>query len=499
MEYRRKLTKDEVLLLSKDLVMVMGLFEKAGKEIYLVGAGVRNILMGKTPVNCDLTTNATPEETLGICSGFDPFYENDFGMVGVPIGDEVFEITTYRTEKGYSDFRRPDEVIWGKSLADDVVRRDFTMNAVVIGKTKGEYEVIDLVGGIADFDNNLIRSVGIATERFTEDPLRMMRAVRFAATLQFTIESETFGAIISKAPLLEKISRERIRDEFLKTLASKFPADGVRVFLNTGLMSTILPELETLRAVGQNGHHTLDVLEHSLGALENCPSSNPIVRLATLIHDIGKPKAKRNRCRGCRKFLKYPKVEDGSVVCEYCHLSQPERETITFYGHEVVGEKMAIEICNNLRLTNKEREKIAKLVRWHMFSYQKEMTDASIRRLIKNVGKENINDLMLLRIGDRVGGGSKTTSWRLMELQKRIGEQLFEPMEIRDMEVNGKDVMEILGVTPGPIIGKILGLLFEEVIEDTARNKRDYLLGRIKELANDTSRNNQTNPNRDEQ
>jgi hypothetical protein len=134
-----------------------------------------------------------------------------------------------------------------------------------------------------------------------------------------------------------------------------------------------------------------------------------------------------------------------------------------------------------------------------MFSYQKEMTDASIRRLIKNVGKENINDLMLLRIGDRVGGGSKTTSWRLMELQKRIGEQLFEPMEIRDMEVNGKDVMEILGVTPGPIIGKILGILFEEVIEDTARNKRDYLLGRIKELANDTSRNNQTNPNRDEQ
>lgn len=471
--------------MTEELRQVFSIFANAGYELYLVGAGVRNILTGKVPVNCDLTTNATPETIQELMKEYDPFYENDFGMVGVPIGDDVFEITTYRSEKGYSDFRRPDVVVWGQTLEEDVKRRDFTMNAVVIGQRKGEgkFELIDLVGGLKDFEAGIIRTVGNPEERFGEDALRMMRAIRFAATLSFQIEPKTLAAISGKAHLLSKISRERVRDELWKILKSQFAGDGVRLLVTTGLMEYIIPELLEARGVGQTGHHTLDVLNHIISALENCPSSDPLIRLATLLHDVGKPRTKRWRCIKCGYMFSPSELnEDGSLVCKRCHTIQTEKEATTFYGHEVVGARMAGEIAERLRLTKKEKEKLVTLIRWHMFAYQPEMTDAAIRRFIKNVGKENINDMMLLRIGDRKGGGSKTTSWRLMELQKRIGEQLYEPMEISDMAVNGKDVMEVLGIPPGPKIGEVLKILFDEVLEDTSKNNRKYLMERIKQL-----------------
>jgi len=176
-------------------------------------------------------------------------------------------------------------------------------------------------------------------------------------------------------------------------------------------------------------------------------------------------------------------LSDEITTCANCGFVQPTRGMITFYGHEVVGARMAKEICERLRFTNKDTEKVVTLVRMHMFAYQPEMTDAAIRRIIRKVGKENIADMVLLRIADRKGSGSNTTSWRFMELQKRIGEQLFEPMEINDMVINGRDVMEVLGVPPGPIIGKVLSELFEEVLEDTSKNNKEYLLSRIKEIA----------------
>lgn len=510
MESRRKLLPDEVTLMPEELRQIFDIFATAGKEIYLVGAGVRNILLGKVPVNCDLTTDATPEETLKICAEYEPYYENEFGMVGVPIktqkleteknqNSEVYEITTYRSEKGYSDFRRPDEVTWGKTLAEDVTRRDFTMNAVVIGvmphpsavadslsvnteRGKLDFEVIDLVDGIKDFEEGIIRTVGKAEERFGEDALRMMRAVRFAATLGFQIEMGTLKAISKRAPLLAKISRERIRDELMKIVGSNYPADGIRMLISTGLMNYIIPEVLIARGVDQTGHHTLDVLDHILESLAACPSRDPLVRLATFLHDIGKPDTKRYHCVNCGALIKQINLVDGQLVCPKCQTQQSTHAAATFYGHEVVGARMVEKIADDLRLSAKEKIKLVTLVRWHMFAYQPEMTDASIRRFIRRVGKENINDMIMLRIGDRKGGGSKTTSWRLMEFQKRIGEQLFEPMEIRDMAVDGRDVMEILNIKPGPKIGQVLSALFEEVLEDTSKNNKEHLISRIKEL-----------------
>ncbi len=479
MVVRRKLLPDEKALFPPELSAIFELFIKANKEIYLVGGGVRNILMAKRPVNCDLTTSATPEEIQEITKEYSPYYENEFGTVGMRIGDEVYEITTYRSEEGYSDFRHPDQIVWGKTLEEDVTRREFTVSAVVMSKD----ELIDLVGGLKDFEDGVIRTVGNAEERFGEDALRMMRAIRLAAQLSFRIEKETLEAISKKAPLLAKISHERVRDELLKILGSNYPGDGVRLLISTGLMEFIIPEILVARGVDQTGHHTLDVLDHMLESLAACPSRDPIVRLATLLHDIGKPATKRYHCTNCGTLIKESAMVDEMLVCPKCQTSQSPHSSATFYGHEVIGATMVEKIADNLRLSAKEKAKVVTLVRWHMFAYQPEMTDASIRRFIKRVGKENINDMIMLRIGDRKGGGSKTTSWRLMEFQKRIGEQLYEPMEVNDLVVNGKDVMETLAIKPGPKVGQILKQLFEEVIEDTSLNNREYLLKRIREIA----------------
>ncbi|HSV94603.1 MAG TPA: HD domain-containing protein [Spirochaetia bacterium] len=483
--YRRFLLPDEVVLIPKELKQVMSDYITNGFEIYLVGGGVRNILMEKVPENCDLTTNATPEQSLKILEKNEPFYNNDFGTVSYEVEiegkKELYEITTYRSEKEYSDYRRPDNVSWGKTLEEDVTRRDFTVNAMVVGMNGGKFELIDLVGGLQDFEKGSMRAVGDPEKRFGEDALRMMRAIRFAARLGFSIEKQTLKAISTKAPLLAKISKERVRDELLKIIGSNYPADGVSLLISTGLMEQIIPEVLEGRGVMQGGHHTLTVLDHMIECLRNSSSPDPIVRFATFIHDVGKPRSQRYKCRKCGKM--YRDLSDEMTICANCGYNQPTRGMITFYGHEVIGARMTKDICERLRFTNKQTEKVVTLVRMHMFAYQPEMTDAAIRRIIRKVGKENIADMILLRIADRKGSGSKTTSWRFMELQKRIGEQLFEPMEINDMAVNGRDVMEVLKVQPGPVIGKVLKELFEEVLEDTSKNTKEYLLSRIKEVA----------------
>lgn len=505
--FRRKLTKDEIKLLPLATRDIFVRFMKADKEIYLVGAGVRSILKGETPRDCDFTTNAVPEEIIKIMQDWEPFYDNIYGTVGVSVKnndlrfknqdlriDEVYEITPYRTERGYSDVRRPDEVEWGESLEEDVKRRDFTMNAVVIGPVKDSmkatevwYELIDYLEGLKDFEQGTIRAVGEAKLRFAEDALRMMRAIRFAAQLGFVIEEETLSGIKENAPLLEKISKERVRDELKKILKSQYPADGVHLLMTTGLMEYIMPEVLETKNVAQTGHHVLDVYSHMLESLRGCPSSDPIVRLATFLHDIGKPKTRRLRCIKCGWVMKEVDKQvagETAVMTQYkcprCGTQQSEHEAGTFYGHEVVGARMVGEIAQRLRFSKKEKEKMVTLVRWHMFSYNPQMTDASIRRFIKRIGMENINDMMLLRIGDRKGGGSRTTSWRLQELQRRIGEQLYQPMTINDLVIDGRDVMKILGIKPGPKVGQVLKELFEEVIEDTSKNTKEYLEKRVK-------------------
>ena len=444
--------------------------EQNNFQAYVVGGSVRDLLTGKPVKDWDFTTNAKPKDLQKLFP--ESFYDNNFGTVGVTVEElikqfdlknydfnqdnlelgSVFEITTFRTEGKYSDGRRPDEISWGKTLEEDLKRRDFTINALAI-RQNHDQELIDLYSGQEDLKNKLIKAVGDPNARFGEDGLRMLRAIRLAAQLGFLIESQTLQAISQNARLIKKISWERIRDELLKIVSAEFAADGIKLLLSTTLLHYILPELERAVDIDQAGHHTKDVWHHSLDSMQNCPTKNPIVRLAALIHDVGKPIAFRR-----------------------------QNGKITFYGHEVVGGRIAKQIATRLHLSNKDAERLFILVRYHMFAYDSHMTDAAIRRFIRKVGLENINDMMALRIGDRVGGGSKQTSWRLRELQERIGKVLYTPMQIKDLKVSGHDIMEILNINGGPKVGQVLQTLFDEVMEDSNKNDRDYLLKRIEEL-----------------
>jgi len=425
--------------------------EKAGFEIYVVGGAVRDLTMKREVLDWDLTTSALPEESLKILEKRGAFLENVFGTVMIP--DEklgIIDVTTFRGDEEYEDGRRPSKLEWKGSLKEDLARRDFTINAMAL-KIKAESKLIDPFEGQKDLKNKVIRAVGKAEERFKEDGLRMMRAIRLGATLGFTIETKTLKAIKKSQKRIEKISWERIRDELMKIIGSDWPADGIKLMHSTGLLDYVLPELTKAVGVEQAGHHKTDVFVHSIESLRHCPSKEPLVRLAALLHDVGKPIAYRNT-----------------------------RGKITFYGHEVVGARLVKKIADRLRLSSDEKELLWTLVRWHMFVYNPEMTDKAIRKFVRRVGKENIARMMALRIGDRKGGGSKATSWRLTELQKRIGAVLYDPLEVKDLKIGGEEVMKILGIKSGPKVGQVLKGLFEEVLEDPKRNTKEYLIKRIK-------------------
>lgn len=445
--------------ISREIIDIFKKFEGQGHATYLVGGCVRDLLMEKTPGDWDFATSATPEEILKLFPN--GFYDNKFGTVGIP--DEklgVIEITTYRTEHGYVDRRRPKEVRWGKTIEEDLARRDFTINAIALkieARPQGStHEIVDPFGGREDIKNKLIRAVGNPNERFKEDALRLMRAIRFATQLSFTIEEKTWTAIANDAKLITEISAERVRDELLKILSSDYPYDGVILLRNARLLDHILPELLEGIDVSQvrpGRHHTTDVFTHNLLSLKFCPSKDPVVRFATLIHDIAKPRV-------------VGKDEEGLVI---------------FHNHEIVGAKMAREICDRLRFSKKDREKVVMLIRWHMYTVDEKITDAAVRRFIRRVGVENIRDMVDLRIGDRLGSGTaKAESWRLKLFKKRIEEQLQPaPFSINDLAVDGHDVMKELNIKPGPKVGEILEKLFEEVDEDLSKNTREYLLNRV--------------------
>lgn len=448
---------------------IFNIFQNAGFEIYMIGAGSRNLLMGKKIIDPDFTTNATPEEIQKLFP--DSFYDNRFGTVGMKINDEVFEITTYRTEQGYTDRRHPDKVSWGTSLEQDLSRRELTISAIAVGigreggktgrsfdfaqdKQEGKFEIIDLFGGVNDLlKSHLVKAVGDPKIRFSEDALRMMRAIRIATQLSFTIEPKTFQAIKDNASLINQIAAERIKIELFKILKSDFPADGFTLLLSSGLLEQILPELMEGYGMAQAKHHLYDVWTHSLMALKYCPSQNPLVRFATLLHDIGKPATARG-----------------------------EGQERIFYNHEVVGTTIASRIADRLRFSKEEKNRLLTLIRWHQFTVDERQTDSAIRRFITNVGKENIQDMLDLRVGDRLGGGARETSWRLEEFKKRIVEVQKQPFSVNDLKVDGNDIMKILGIKPGPKVGEVLDKLFEEVVKDKKRNTRKYLLERIKEI-----------------
>ncbi len=447
-----------MLKLPQSAQIIIDTLHKAGHEAYAVGGSVRDILMGTDTKGWDFTTDAVPEHILALFP--DSFYDNQFGTVGVKIRkgktdevEDIYEITTYRTEKGYKDHRHPDKIVWGKTIEEDLARRDFTINAIAFdGKT-----LVDPFGGQKDLKNQIIRAVGTATDRFTEDALRMLRAVRFAARFGFTIEEHTAAAIKTNAQLMSKISAERVRDEFLKILVSAHASDAVLVLKNLGLLNFILPELEVAFSIPQKSpkrHHVYDVGTHSVMAMKHCPSLDPIVRLATLIHDLGKPKT-------------FQKAPDG---------------LITFYNHEVIGARIAKQVAARLRLSRKQAELLYTLVRWHQFSVDERQTDSALRRFIRRVGKENLPHILALRVGDRLGGGATETSWRLELYKERLEEVQKQPFTVSDLHVDGHDVMKAFGVKPGPIIGQVLDTIFAEVEAGTLPNEREALLARLPTL-----------------
>ena len=329
-------------------------------KAYFVGGCVRSLLLNVSVKDWDFATSAIPSEILKLFK--DSYYNNIFGTVGIPIEVEgikqVLEITTFRTEGTYRDRRRPEEVKWGKTIEEDLARRDFTINAIALDIDGNQTEIIDPYQGRIDLQKKLVRAVGNPKKRFKEDALRLMRAIRIATELSFNIEEQTFEEIKNDSKLLDEIAKERVKDELLRILASKNPYDGILLLKESDLLKRIIPELLEGEGISQarpGRHHTEDVLTHNLLSLKHCPSNDPLVRLAALLHDVGKPKAKGEDSEGL----------------------------VTFYNHEVVGAKTTKEICERLRFSKKETEKIVTLIRWHMFSVDERITDAAVRRFIR--------------------------------------------------------------------------------------------------------------------
>lgn len=439
--------------LPKEVVDILNDFKKAGFYIFIVGGAVRDLLMEREVSDWDFTTDAKPEEILKIVNN--GFYDNKFGTVGIETKLGIFEITTMRKEGVYRDFRHPFDVSWTNKIEEDLARRDFTINAIALGES-----IVDPYGGSGDIKRSLIKAVGDPNKRFKEDALRLIRAIRIATELGFQIDNQTFQAILKNASLIKEIANERIRDEFFKILASANAYNGIIKLRETGILQIILPEVEACFGIVQKGpkhDRVYDIGEHSLLALRFTASSNPLTRLAALLHDIGKVKTVRTE-------------KDGNV---------------TFYNHDVEGGKLVLEIAKRFNLSKKETDKLYRLVRWHLFTVDERQTDSAIRRFIKNTGIENIDDMLSLRIGDRLGGGTqKAVSWRMEKFQERIKQVLKKPFSISDLKVNGTDVMEILKIKPSPKVGEILQKLFEEVLEDSSKNNREILLKRISELKN---------------
>lgn len=457
---------------------IMEKLESAGFEAYIVGGCVRDLLMGREPKDWDVTTNARPGKILEI---FDNGKcENSFGTVLVPVKnesgetEEVVEVTTYRSEQGYSDRRHPDAVKFEDSLDKDLSRRDFTVNALAMRlithnsqlatqmpKEKSYelrdagYEVIDLFGGEKDIKKKIIRAVGEPEDRFKEDALRLMRAIRLACQLNFSLEPKTERAITKMAGGIKFISAERLRDELIKILESDKAYQGMIMLHEFKLLQYIIPELERGVGVDQNQHHIYTVFNHSVLSLKYTPNKKWQVKFASLLHDIAKPQTKR--------------IIKGDA---------------TFYNHDMVGAKVAFKIMQRLKFSNVDAEKVTTLIRNHMFYYNVgEVTESSVRRLIRKVGEENLADLIDLRVADRLGSGvPKAKPYKLRHLEYMMEKVRHDAVSVKMLKINGDDLMKLLKIEPGPKIGAILDVLLSEVIDDQKLNNQEYLEKRSLEL-----------------
>jgi tRNA nucleotidyltransferase (CCA-adding enzyme) len=426
-----------------------------GHEAHLVGGGVRDMLLGRTPADFDLATDARPEQVLEIFGrAFSIPTGLQHGTVTVLTGPDPetrrsVEVTTFRGEGAYLDGRRPSSVTYVSTLEEDLSRRDFTMNAIAFDPLTAR--LTDPFGGQADLARRLIRAVGDAVARFREDGLRPMRAVRQAAQLGFDVEAATEAAIEPTLDVFRKVSAERVRDELLKLLASPRPSVGLELMRRTGLLGEVLPEL--LEGVGcaQNRFHKHDVYGHTLAVVDNT-EGDAVVRLGALLHDVGKPRARTPR--------------EGAPG-EY-----------SFFKHEYVGKDMADAICRRLKLSTAERERVVAMVEHHMFFYMPDWTDGTVRRFVRRVGQDALGPLFALRAGDVRGRGfDEDPARELGELQRRIGEVAAADAALRvtDLAIDGKDVMRVLEIPPGREIRVLLERLLELVLDDPTLNVRETL------------------------
>ena len=452
-------------LIPPEVAGIIAKLQGGGYDAHIVGGCVRDLLRGVKPKDWDVTTSAKPEEILQLF--LESFYENKFLTVTTKTGSEdptlaEIEITTFRAEGKYTDKRHPDEVRFAKTLEEDLSRRDFTVNAIALDSGKSDFRIIDPFNGQSDLKNKLIHAVGDPEKRFAEDALRMMRSVRFSAELGFAIEPKTQDAIRKLSGNLQFIAKERVRDELMKIMQTPRAREGIELLHELGILKHILPELEEGIGV-ENRPLIFTIWEHNLKALEYGAKKNfpVLVRLAAMLHDAGKP-----RTKGPKKNNEW-----------------------TFYGHDVVGSKIAAGALARLRFPADVVEKIATLIRWHLFKYDPDegITDSSIRRLIRHVGAQNMDDLVKLRICDRMGMGvPKALPYRLRHFQFRV-EKILREEEMptpKMLKINGDDIMKILQIQPGVKIGHILEALLQEVIDDPMRNKREHLEQRVKNLGN---------------
>lgn len=440
---------------------VSEVLEKAGFEAYLIGGCVRDLLLGRIPKDWDFTTSAHPDQIQAIFP--DSFCNNDYGTVGVKNEEEadealkVIEVTPYRSESGYSDARRPDKVTFGVSLAEDLARRDFTVNAIAYRIS--DQSIVDLYEGMEDLKAKRLRTVGNPDERFAEDALRMMRAVRLATELDFVIERETIAGIVRNSNLLQKIAIERISIEFVRIIDSKNPMQGIVFLEKLSLLEYIIPELKEAIGCEQGGIHAYDVYEHLLRTMQAAADKgfSTSMRIAALLHDIGKPATRRT----------------GGKNKHY-----------TFFGHEVVGARMTKKILSRLKYPREESEIIERLVRWHMFfSDPEEITLSAVRRTIVRIGEDQIENLLNLRVCDRIGTGRpKEQPFRFRKYKAMVDEALRDPISVKMLKINGGRIMEITDEKPGRKLGYVLHALLEEVLVDPTKNTAEYLETRVLEL-----------------
>jgi putative nucleotidyltransferase with HDIG domain len=427
-----------------------------GHAAYVVGGSVRDSLLGRTAADWDLASDARPDRLLAIFPG--AVYENQFGTVAVREGGATHEITTFRTDHEYADFRRPHRVEFGDDVFADLARRDFTVNAMGWGdeapvrmtfvgtpEPLAEARLVDPFGGAADVERRVLRAVGDPDTRFREDALRMVRAVRLAATIGFTIEPETWAALVRNASLVEHLSGERVSVELEKLLAAPVPSVGLRLLADSGMLAVIAPELAAQRGIAQNKIEGEDLWDHTVRTVDAAPATRPVVRLAALLHDIGKPAT----------------IDDGP-----------------FRGHDTVGAEEAAALLERLRFPRASSNRVVELVRQHMFTYDPSWGDAGVRRFIQRVGRSGLDDLFLLREADNEGSGVPRTAHGLDELRARVQGQLDAQvaLDLRNLAINGDDLMTELGLPPGPHLGRVLDGLLERVVADPAANDRATLL-----------------------